>query len=356
MERSCRRRLRDRGPLAGVGEHRVHDRRMAGSGHPPRLVGERGIDLCRDIAGVGRLRQAVGFGEPEQNLALDVAAQHHRARLGENFGCERAGEQRLAGARQPAHRQQDRRRRRQQFAGKREIVARALLGARALGAVRPPRRGDLGADRRAQRQEQRQRGERIEILHPPRLAEIAIEHDIGRWRQPALDQVHQQEGEIVEHVAGGDLGIEFDGVEQHRRAVEQNDIAEMQIAVAARDPPGALARDSSARTRANAPRVASVNAFTAWGGKSSGAARSSASFWAMISASASINPAFATAGAAACARATARPSASASAPSIRPACGQMVERLRLVEAPHLHRPFHRRRPRRRWRARRLSRA
>ena len=44
-------------------EHRVHDRRMAGSDHPPRLVGERGVDLRRDVAGVGGLRQAVGFGD-----------------------------------------------------------------------------------------------------------------------------------------------------------------------------------------------------------------------------------------------------------------------------------------------------
>ena len=149
-----------------------------------------------------------------------------------------------------------------------------------------PRRGHLGADRRPQRQEQRQRGERIEILGPPRLVEIAIEHDIGRWPQPALDQVHQQEGEIVEHVAGGDLGIEFDGVEQHRRAVEQDDIAEMQIAVAAPHAGRRARARRAAPARARRRRASHrVNALTAAGGKSSGAARSSASFWAMISAS-----------------------------------------------------------------------
>ena len=60
--------------------------------------------------------------------------------------------------------------------------------------------------------------------------------------QAALDQVHQQEGEIVEHVAGGDPGIEFDGIEQHRLSFEQHDIAEMQIAVTAPHEPCALAR------------------------------------------------------------------------------------------------------------------
>src|SRR5664280_1614742 len=46
---------------------------MAGTGHPPRLVDERGVDLCRDIAGVGRLRQAIGFGDVERKVLFAVA-------------------------------------------------------------------------------------------------------------------------------------------------------------------------------------------------------------------------------------------------------------------------------------------
>ena len=61
--------------------------------------------------------------------------------------------------------------------------------------------------------------------------------------QSTVDQVHQQEGEVVEHVAGGDPVVELDGVEQHRLAVDQHDVAEMQIAVAA--PHQALARSRS---------------------------------------------------------------------------------------------------------------
>ena len=45
------------------------------------------------------------------------------------------------------------------------------------------------------------------------MRQIAVEHDIGGRLQPALDQVHQQESEIVQHVASGDPGIELDGVE-----------------------------------------------------------------------------------------------------------------------------------------------
>ncbi len=98
---------------------------------------------------------------------------------------------------------------------------------------------------------------------------------------------------------------------------------------------------SSGRTRSNAPRVASVSALTACGGNSSGEARSSASFWAITSVSSSTKPAVLLAGATAWA-----PLDGAServgergVDSFR--LGQMIERLRLIEAPHLHRPFHR---------------
>ena len=60
--------------------------------------------------------------------------------------------------------------------------------------------------------------------------------------QAAPDQVHQQEREVVEHVDGGETGVEFDGVEQRRPAVDQDNIAEMQVAVAAPHQAGALAR------------------------------------------------------------------------------------------------------------------
>ena len=77
-----------------------------------------------------------------------------------------------------------------------------------------------------------------------RFGKVAVEHDIGRLRQLALEEVHQQKGEIVEHVARADDGAEFDGIEQDRLAVDQHDIAEVKIAVdAANEPaPAALAQ------------------------------------------------------------------------------------------------------------------
>ena len=104
-----------------------------------------------------------------------------------------------------------------------------------------PRGGDLGADRRSHREKERQRSKRVEIVDAPRLGEIAVEHDVRGGGEPALEQVHQQEGEVVEHVARRDDVAELDGVEQHRLAVDQHDIAEMQIAVDAADEAAASA-------------------------------------------------------------------------------------------------------------------
>ena len=57
----------------------------------------------------------------------------------------------------------------------------------------------------------------------------------------------KQEGEIVEHVAGRDDVGEFDGVEQHRFAVDQRDVAEMKVAVNAADEatPAALSQQAA---------------------------------------------------------------------------------------------------------------
>src|SRR5208282_6743312 len=81
------------------------------------------------------------------------------------------------------------------------------------------------------REKERQCRKRIEIFDPACCGEVAVEHDICGLRQTTFQQVHQQEGEIVEHVAGGDDLAELDGVEQNRFAVDQHDVAKMKIAV-----------------------------------------------------------------------------------------------------------------------------
>ena len=72
--------------------------------------------------------------------------------------------------------------------------------------------------------------------------EIGVEHGVGVPREPALAEIHQQEGEVVEDVDRGEPVVELDGVEQDRRAVDLDDVAQMKIAVA-------MAHISSARPR-----------------------------------------------------------------------------------------------------------
>ena len=85
------------------------------------------------------------------------------------------------------------------------------------------------ASRRAARQEQRQQGEPGEIHG---LGEIAVPRRVGVARQLPPPEVHQQEGEIVEDVAAGDLVVELDPVEHRWLSFEEHDIAQMKIAVA----------------------------------------------------------------------------------------------------------------------------
>src|SRR6185312_221490 len=70
----------DRVALLGARIDRVGDGRMAGGEHTPRLVRDRRIDPRRRLRAVGVRRQALGLGDAAEAFALDVAAQHHRAR------------------------------------------------------------------------------------------------------------------------------------------------------------------------------------------------------------------------------------------------------------------------------------
>ena len=72
--------------------------------------------------------------------------------------------------------------------------------------------------------------------------EIGVEHGVGVSRQAALAEIHEQEGEIVEHVDRGERIVELDRVEQDGRAVDLDDVAQVQIAVA-------VAHIASARPR-----------------------------------------------------------------------------------------------------------
>ena len=66
-----------------------------------------------------------------------------------------------------------------------------------------------------------------------RCAEVDIEDKVCSLRELALHEIHQEEGEVIEHIAGSHEWIELQRVERNRSAVDQRDVAEMQIAMAA---------------------------------------------------------------------------------------------------------------------------
>jgi len=65
-------------------------------------------------------------------------------------------------------------------------------------------------------------------LRPRRAKPSSIRPPEVFWVSPLNTQ---QEGEVIEDVARGDDVVELDGVEEHRPAIEQDDIAEMKVAV-----------------------------------------------------------------------------------------------------------------------------
>ena len=107
--------------------------------------------------------------------------------------------------------------------------------------MREPGCGHLGPDAGAHQHEEGQGGQVFQLGEPVGHAEIAVHQPIGILVELPYRQIHQWEGEVVEHVAGGHPVVELDGVEQNRVPVDQHDVAQMRIAVAAPDPPRAPA-------------------------------------------------------------------------------------------------------------------
>ena len=66
-----------------------------------------------------------------------------------------------------------------------------------------------------------------------RCAEVDIQDKVCSLRALALHEIHQEKSEVIEHIAGAHECIELQRVERNRAAVDQCDVAEMQIAMAA---------------------------------------------------------------------------------------------------------------------------
>src|SRR5208283_5702620 len=110
--------------------------------------------------------------------------------------------------------------------------SRAALTLEPVGA----RRLDFRADRCAQAQKQRQRRESRQSLG--RLTrQIAVEQPVGGGAKVARLEIHQQKRKIVELVPAGDVVGKLDRVEQDRLAVDERDVAKVQVAVTAANAP-----------------------------------------------------------------------------------------------------------------------
>src|SRR5579863_6407809 len=99
----------------------------------------------------------------------------------------------------------------------------------ASSACLAGRRRHMGPYARVDRLKQRQRRHTLDL----RLAiAVAVEDDAGKEWQAPVQQVHQQEGEIIEHIDAGDRPAELDAVEERRAPLHETDVAQMQVTMA----------------------------------------------------------------------------------------------------------------------------
>ena len=68
---------------------------------------------------------------------------------------------------------------------------------------------------------------------------IAVEDRVGVLSQAVPIEIHQQEGQVVKHIDTSKAIVEFDRIEKHRHSVLDENVVEMEIAMAAANPPRA---------------------------------------------------------------------------------------------------------------------
>ena len=110
------------------------------------------------------------------------------------------------------------------------LLAR-LIGT---GLIRTRERND-GANGSAHGEKQRQGAQPVKLVPKRGTCHIGVEDMACRRTLPALDQIHQQKCKIIQHIDRGECLVELERVEWHRPALDENDITEVEIAVAATD-------------------------------------------------------------------------------------------------------------------------
>ncbi|MCU0969268.1 MAG: hypothetical protein MUF03_10710 [Rubrivivax sp.] len=112
-------------------------------------------------------------------------------------------------------------------------VAGATCRARRVGiALRGAQHGDLGPHQRAVDREEAQQRQPGVVADP--LGPAACESP-GQRRQPVAPQVHEGEADVGDQVAVAQRGVELERIEEGRYAVDDDDVAQVQVAVALAD-------------------------------------------------------------------------------------------------------------------------
>ena len=109
--------------------------------------------------------------------------------------------------------------------------------------------------------------------------QVGRHQQVGGGAQAALPHVHQREGEVVEEVAGGDVGVELDSVDQRGWPSMDRDVARVQVAVAAARVARGTARDQQPPRRGERfARLARQRGGAGGGANRSGRSAKAASF------------------------------------------------------------------------------
>ena len=166
-------------------EHRIDNRRVTGRDDPLRLLVERCVDLCVRLADYRPPPAARSVSAVPNSILRSTSERSSTAPgAGETSGARSRASTDLPFPERPPIARRARRWRRDQLAGQPEIGLRRLRDCVLLFGPRvlQPRRRHLGADRGAQRHEQGQRRERVEIAVAASFGQVAVEHRRSRPR------------------------------------------------------------------------------------------------------------------------------------------------------------------------------
>src|SRR5450759_4462906 len=221
------------GALRALEEAGVDDDRVACAGDTAGvsrqlLVGSRRRVRCVDASadGGGGMRECVEAVHP---LAFDIRAYAYGAERGERRLRERG----LAGAGQ-AMRDNDR-----AAPGvgiqhsKREIAPKGLKRALTLlaccAALAATYQADFRAHHGAINKIERQHRDAGVVAA---VLEVSVEEHVSKIAAAVRFKIHYQERHLADGVHPAQSGVELDAIERRRLAVDQRDVAEMEVAMA----------------------------------------------------------------------------------------------------------------------------